>query len=482
MEGDWKSPELRGVIPNAFQHIFDHVALADATTKYLVKASYYEIYNEEIRDLLSNSKTALELKEASGATVMVKGLTIRRVTSANEIDQVMRDGKKNRSVGSTNMNQVSSRSHAIFTIVVECSRLEASGERVRMGKLNLVDLAGSERQSKTGATGDRLKEATKINWSLSALGNVISALVDKASQHIPYRDSKLTRILQDSLGGNTKTLMVANVGPATYNYQESLATLRYASRAKKVRNKPVINDDPKDAELRHYQDEISRLRAELSRVSGGVEQIAQETTPSSDVVCVKGEEIAGSRQCVEEEQDRLKKLNTGAENERTTLASLLEEERLMRERSDDQRRQLEQRIKDMEARLIVGGEMASKAARQEASLRKAEQDLVAKREREVSLAREMSEKEEANLELEAKFASKNDEAQAKARKVRKLARKVQQLRTEISDTESEFRREKCDLLDTIRDLTKQLKLKNLIVEYFIPMKVSAQTFKKFVPT
>ena len=148
------------------------------------------------------------------------------------------------------MNQTSSRSHSIFTIVIECA--ESGGEHIRVGKLNLVDLAGSERQSKTGATGDRLKEATKINLSLTALGNVISALVDGKSSYIPYRDSKLTRLLQNSLGGNAKTVMCANAGPADYNYDETLSTLRYANRAKNIKNKPKINEDPKDAMLREY--------------------------------------------------------------------------------------------------------------------------------------------------------------------------------------------------------------------------------------
>jgi kinesin family protein 3/17 len=159
------------------------------------------------------------------------------------------------------MNAGSSRSHAIFTIIVERAETdEVRGEHITVGKLNLVDLAGSERQGKTGATGDRLKEATKINLSLSALGNVISALVDGKSQHIPYRDSKLTRLLQDSLGGNTKTVMCANCGPAGYNYDETVSTLRYANRAKNIKNKPKINEDPKDAMLREFTDEIARLQ------------------------------------------------------------------------------------------------------------------------------------------------------------------------------------------------------------------------------
>lgn len=134
----------------------------------------------------------------------------------------MQAGKKNRTVGATLMNQDSSRSHSVFTITVEAAEMAAEGQQgsIRVGKLSLVDLAGSERQSKTGAAGDRLKEAAKINLSLSVLGNVISALVDAKSGHIPYRDSKLTRLLQDSLGGNTRTVMIANIGPVDYNYDE----------------------------------------------------------------------------------------------------------------------------------------------------------------------------------------------------------------------------------------------------------------------
>ena len=164
----------------------------------------------------------------------------------------MYTGTKNRKTGEPAMNKDSSRSHSIFTIYLETAEEdESTGEqRIKAGKLNLVDLAGSERQSKTNAQGKTLKEAAKINLSLSALGNVISALVDGKSSHIPYRDSKLTRLLQDSLGGNTKTIMIAALSPADYNYDETLSTLRYAARAGCIKNKPKINEDPKDAMLR----------------------------------------------------------------------------------------------------------------------------------------------------------------------------------------------------------------------------------------
>ncbi|ETM42823.1 hypothetical protein L914_11596 [Phytophthora nicotianae] len=263
MQGKDSPPELRGVIPLSFDHIFDTIN-ADTTREYMVRASYLEIYNEDIRDLLNDdAKKKLDLKESADGTVYVKDLTEIVVRDVESMNNVMSRGFKNRTVGATLMNEGSSRSHSIFTVVVETSETIGGQDHFKAGKLNLVDLAGSERQSKTGATGNRLKEGCKINLSLSALGNVISALVDGKGKHIPYRDSKLTRLLQDSLGGNTKTLMVAAVSPADYNYDETLSTLRYANRAKNIKNKPIVNEDPKDAKLREYKEEIERLRKML---------------------------------------------------------------------------------------------------------------------------------------------------------------------------------------------------------------------------
>ncbi|VDL62341.1 unnamed protein product [Nippostrongylus brasiliensis] len=258
MQGLPNVPAQRGIIPRAFEHIF----LATATTenmKFLIHCSYLEIYNEEVRDLLGTDKNQkLEIKEHSERGVYVAGLSMHVCHDVKSCHELMDKGFNNRHVGATLMNKDSSRSHSIFTVYVEGMMENGS---IRTGKLNLVDLAGSERQSKTGATGDRFKEATKINLSLSALGNVISALVDGKSKHIPYRDSKLTRLLQDSLGGNTKTIMIACISPSDNNYDETLSTLRYANRAKNIKNKPKINEDPKDALLREYQEEIERLKA-----------------------------------------------------------------------------------------------------------------------------------------------------------------------------------------------------------------------------
>eukprot|EP00604_Paraphysomonas_vestita_P002752 CAMPEP_0174820372 /NCGR_PEP_ID=MMETSP1107-20130205/4163_1 /TAXON_ID=36770 /ORGANISM="Paraphysomonas vestita, Strain GFlagA" /LENGTH=1055 /DNA_ID=CAMNT_0016035579 /DNA_START=57 /DNA_END=3224 /DNA_ORIENTATION=- len=267
MQGPNQPPELRGVIPNSFSHIFDHVTASKDGTEYLVRCSYLEIYNEVIRDLLGDQKNPpkCDLKEDPQKGIIVANLTDYVVKNEQDMDSMLLRGLSNRTVGATLMNSESSRSHSIFTIIVEMNNRDANGkDHIRAGKLNLVDLAGSERQKKTGASGDRLKEGSKINLSLSALGNVISALSDGGGKHIPYRDSKLTRLLQDSLGGNTKTLMVAALSPADYNYDETLSTLRYANRAKSIKNKPKINEDPKDAMIREFKEEIERLRKILS--------------------------------------------------------------------------------------------------------------------------------------------------------------------------------------------------------------------------
>ena len=266
MQGPPGIADLKGVIPNAITHIFEAIT-ASKDVQYLVRCCYLEIYNEEIKDLLIDPKIkqTCDIKEHPDKGVYVKGLSEEVVENELDLQALLDKGQTNRTVAATAMNAESSRSHSIFSIVVEASFTdkESGKENLRAGKLNLVDLAGSERQKKTGASGALLREGAKINLSLSALGNVISALADGKGSHIPYRDSKLTRLLQDSLGGNTKTLMVAAISPADYNYDETLSTLRYANRAKNIKNKPRINEDPKDTMLREYKEEIEKLRQAL---------------------------------------------------------------------------------------------------------------------------------------------------------------------------------------------------------------------------
>ncbi|XP_042365146.1 kinesin-like protein KIF17 [Plectropomus leopardus] len=332
MQGVSDPAAQRGVIPRAFEHVFESIQCAE-NTKFLVRASYLEIYNEEIRDLLGNdTKHKLELKEHPERGVYVRDLSMHTVHSVGECERIIEQGWGNRAVGYTLMNKDSSRSHSIFTIHLEICNTDAAGQdHLRAGKLNLVDLAGSERQSKTGATGERLREATKINLSLSALGNVISALVDGRSKYIPYRDSKLTRLLQDSLGGNTRTLMIACLSPADNNYEESLSTLRYANRAKSIQNRPRINEDPKDALLREYQEEIKKLRALISGQLGtaNLESLLagqlSETSPAVPSRPQSSTTEAEKEKIKEEYEERLAKLQAEYNAEQESKAKLQED-------------------------------------------------------------------------------------------------------------------------------------------------------------
>eukprot|EP00277_Geminigera_cryophila_P008226 CAMPEP_0179417520 /NCGR_PEP_ID=MMETSP0799-20121207/7412_1 /TAXON_ID=46947 /ORGANISM="Geminigera cryophila, Strain CCMP2564" /LENGTH=722 /DNA_ID=CAMNT_0021190537 /DNA_START=61 /DNA_END=2229 /DNA_ORIENTATION=- len=478
MEGQWEPPDLRGIIPRAFCHIFERIEDTH-DQNFLVRASYLEIYNEEVRDLLSKDpKNRLEIKEDVERGVYVKELTSYVVKGVSEMENVLLAGKKNRSVGATLMNQDSSRSHSIFSIVIESSATGADGEKhIKAGKLNLVDLAGSERQSKTGATGDRLKEATKINLSLSALGNVISALVDSKTSHIPYRDSKLTRLLQDSLGGNTKTVMVANLGPADYNYDETSSTLRYANRAKNIKNKPKINEDPKDAMLREFQEEIQRLREALEKqhgkggaapaqvsasamTSGGTQGqvVRQMTNDQLDQVNLQlakqKEELVNAEKISEEEREK-------AEEEIKKKEEMLACERMERQR-------LAAQLTAMEEKLVMGHADEDTARQKEEELIRAQVELEERRLVQDRLNEQLREKEELAAAAEEKFSSVQDEATVKTKKLKKLWSRYEETKGEVHELQKEFQQEKEDLLDTIREQDRQLKLLNLIVTNFVP--------------
>ncbi|KAJ0004319.1 hypothetical protein NQD34_010533 [Periophthalmus magnuspinnatus] len=261
-----------GVIPRVIRKIFEEKENA-TECEFCLAVSYLEIYNEEILDLLSTSKDkpALSIREDPKDGIKIVGLTERQVMSAQEMVGCLEQGNSARTVGSTAMNAASSRSHAIFTITLEQRRGTDKSDSV-VSKLHLVDLAGSERQKKTKAEGDRLKEGISINKGLLSLGNVISALGDESKKNtfVPYRDSKLTRLLQDSLGGNSHTLMVACVSPADSNMEETINTLRYADRARKIKNKPIINIDPRAAEMNRLKKQVQELQVMLLHARGGV--------------------------------------------------------------------------------------------------------------------------------------------------------------------------------------------------------------------
>lgn len=487
MEGVFNHPECRGVIPNSFEHIFSHIARSH-NQQYLVRASYLEIYQEEIRDLISKDQSKrLELKERPDTGIYVKDLSSFVCKSIKEIEHVMTVGNQNRSVGATNMNIHSSRSHAIFIVTVEHSDLGPDGKHhIRVGKLNLVDLAGSERQAKTGTSGDRQKEAIKINLSLSALGNVISALVDGKSSHVPYRDSKLTRLLQDSLGGNAKTIMVANIGPASYNYEETLTTLRYANRAKNIRNRPRVNEDPKDALLREFQQEISRLKAQLaardtkkkkkrpsSKEAGGTDELAdgeeRASSPSSLQLTLDEERVAimNDHSLIAEERERLL-----AEVQRR-------QEQLVREQEAADRLSL--KVRAMESKLLSGGKnIVDHTNEQQRALEQRRHEIAEQKRREREMQQQLEMQEEGTSEIKETYTSLQQEVDIKTKKLRKLFAKLQSVKTEIQDLQEEHSKERRDLEQTQNELTKELKLKYLIIENFIPPEEKVKILSRVV--
>ncbi|XP_022086353.1 chromosome-associated kinesin KIF4A-like [Acanthaster planci] len=257
--------ETMGIIPRVIADLFSGIN-DRGDTEFLLKCTYLEIHKEDINDLLNTSlkKETLAVREDPEGGIRVSGLQEVIVKSASELEQCLEQGSVGRTTGSTAMNAHSSRSHAVFTVAVEMRKKDDSDNYCH-AKFHLVDLAGSERAKKTQAQGERLKEGININRGLLALGNVISALGDENGRkgHIPYRDSKLTRLLQDALGGNSQTLMLACVSPADSNMEETLNTLRYADRARQIKNKPIINRDPQSAELAKLRQQVQQLQVQL---------------------------------------------------------------------------------------------------------------------------------------------------------------------------------------------------------------------------
>lgn len=275
-EGEKKNGEFpsdAGVIPRAVKQIFDILEAQHA--EYNMKVTFLELYNEEITDLLApeecskfviddKSKKAIALMEDGKGGVLVRGLEEEMVSTANEIYKILEKGSAKRRTAETLLNKQSSRSHSIFSITIHIKECTPDGEEmIKSGKLNLVDLAGSENISRSGAREGRAREAGEINKSLLTLGRVINALVEH-SGHVPYRDSKLTRLLRDSLGGKTKTCVIATISPSIHCLEETLSTLDYAHRAKNIKNKPEINQKMmKSAMMKDLYSEIDRLKQEV---------------------------------------------------------------------------------------------------------------------------------------------------------------------------------------------------------------------------
>ncbi|KAL3635015.1 TRAFAC class myosin-kinesin ATPase superfamily [Castilleja foliolosa] len=277
--------EQQGLAPRVFRRLFERIAeeqikQADRQVVYMCRCSFLEIYNEQITDLLDPSQKNLQIREDVKTGVYVENLREECVTSMKDVSQLLIKGLSNRRTSATCVNAESSRSHSVFTCVVESRGKSAADglSRLKMSRINFVDLAGSERQKQTGAAGERLKEAGNINRSLSQLGNLINILAEVSQtgkqRHIPYRDSKLTFLLQESLGGNAKLAMICAISPSPSCKSETLSTLRFAQRAKAIKNKATINEEMQE-DVNVMREVIRQLRDELHRMKGNREQTCE---------------------------------------------------------------------------------------------------------------------------------------------------------------------------------------------------------------
>ena len=457
MMGIITDPQLRGVIPNAFDHIFGFIKTEGESRKFFLRCSFVEIYNEEVRDLLGNKDKKLDIREDPKKGTFLKDLTYVTIKNPADIDKSLDTGNKNRHVGATSMNDQSSRSHSLFTVYLEIEEKgENNNSRIKSGKLNLVDLAGSERVGKTNATGQTFDEGKKINLSLTALGSVIDAL-SQNRKYIPYKDSKLTRLLADSLGGNTKTVMFANISPASYNYDETLGTLRYASRAKLIKNAPVVNEDPKDALLRKYEEEIKALKEKLAN-GGNINDVLEEVSEESD---------DGDDAEVEEENKQIVK------NFKKKKSVYLGD--------DPEKIELMAKIAELEKNLIDNVKL------EDAEVREGEEKL-----NKNELAKRIKEQEEKNKqfkEYREKQMKENEEIENKMKKLQeqkekeeellkndanKLQEKIKELNSEIEDLKNEGAKDRIDYLENVKEISKENDLYKKII-YGI---LSENQFKK----
>merc|ERR550534_3045927 len=410
--------------------------------EFHIKVSYFEIYLDKCRDLLDPSKVNLAVHEDKNKSVYVKGATERFVSSPEEVLEVIEEGKSNRHVAVTNMNEHSSRSHSVFLINVKQENLE--NQKKLNGKLYLVDLAGSEKIGKTGVEGMGLEEAKNINKSLSALGNVIAALADGNKSHIPYRDSKLTRILQESLGGNAKTTIVICASPASFNEAETKSTLDFGKRAKTIKNVVGVNEELTAEEWKkRYEKEkakntvakkqIEKLEEEPKRWRSGQSVSADEqlnladlgmedsvALPSSQLKLDKPTAVLdlGTSQISQEERNKL-------QEERERMYQMLEQEELI----STTRKDYENLTKEM-AKIQAENEPAKE---------------------------EVKEVLQALEELAVNYDQKSQEAETKSREYNTVSDELSQQQSKLNSVQSELGNIKESQVNQKKRMTEMLR-------------------------
>merc|ERR1719220_936155 len=445
MEGVINDPTMQGIIPRIVNDIFNHIYSMEENLEFHIKVSYFEIYLDKCRDLLDPSKVNLAVHEDKDHQVYVKGATERFVSSPEEVFEVIEEGKSNRHVAVTNMNEHSSRSHSVFLINVKQENLE--NQKKLCGKLYLVDLAGSEKVGKTGVEGMGLEEAKNINKSLSALGNVIAALADGNKSHIPYRDSKLTRILQESLGGNAKTTIVICASPASFNEAETKSTLDFGKRAKTIKNVVGVNEELTAEEWKkRYEKEkakntvakkqIEKLEEELKRWRSGQSVSADEqlnladlgmedsvALPSSQLKLDKPTAVLdlGTSQISLEERNKL-------QEERERMYQMLDEK-------DDEIQEQSSLVEKLKEQMLEQEELISTTRKDYENLTKEMAKIQAENE---SAKEEVKEVLQALEELAVNYDQKSQEAETKSREYNTVSDELSQQQSKLHASQTEL--------------------------------------------
>ncbi|EDW02664.1 kinesin heavy chain [Drosophila grimshawi] len=453
MEGVIGDTVKQGIIPRIVNDIFNHIYAMEENLEFHIKVSYYEIYMDKIRDLLDVSKINLSVHEDKNRVPYVKGATERFVSSPEEVFEVIEEGKSNRHIAVTNMNEHSSRSHSVFLINVKQENLE--NQKKLSGKLYLVDLAGSEKVSKTGAEGTVLDEAKNINKSLSALGNVISALADGNKTHIPYRDSKLTRILQESLGGNARTTIVICCSPASFNESETKSTLDFGRRAKTVKNVVCVNEELTAEEWkRRYEKEkeknarlkgkVEKLELELARWRAGetvkaeeqinMEDLMEASTPNLEVEAAA--QAAGAAQAAAAQRMAIANMSASvAADERARLATECERLYQQLDDKDEEINQQSQYAEQLKEQVVEQEELIANARREYEAL---QSEMARIQQENESAKEEVKEVLQALEELAVNYDQKSQEIDNKNKDLDALNEELHLNKTQFNSTSTEL--------------------------------------------
>lgn len=365
------TPEEPGLIPRTCQDLFERIESNESPNiSYSVRVSYFEVYNEHVRDLLvprTDPPYYLKIRESPVEGPYIKDLTDQPVRNYNDIVRLMQKGDMSRTTASTKMNDTSSRSHAVFTIMLKQIHADMATDETteRIARIRLVDLAGSERQKATQAVGQRLREGSNINKSLTTLGRVIAALAEASAkvpsprkrsrqqkEVVPYRDSILTWLLKDSLGGNSKTAMIACVAPS--DYDETLSTLRYADQAKRIKTRAVVNQDhissaERDAQILEMQDMIRKLQLDLSQRDAKERTLVQQAANNQQAFALKKDHEAQTQQ-LEEYHQYVKKMQQTMEETRQVCESKIQ---ALRTENEALRRHLKLAVESLRNPVVV---------------------------------------------------------------------------------------------------------------------------------